>query len=226
MRAQRLGRVVDPGQFSFAQRGMNLLMADLMQEHRLATLAASAGWLTSSLLLNPLQQTVGLRTYFLFLTLVFAAVLFVARRLDGDYESALTASVERADVRVRVSIAEAVDALGGGHERRHLRRLLVSDEPALRLEAARGLSELDPASAEGPQAAFAPAPIDEVVATIAAKRPDVVFAPHVETSAGMMLPDDYIRAVADAVHAAGGSITVDSEIGRGSRFVVLLPLAR
>lgn len=62
---------------------------------------------------------------------------------------------------------------------------------------------------DGPQAAFAPAPIEEVVATIAAEKPDIVFAPHVETSAGMILPDDYIRAVADAVHAVGGLFVLD-----------------
>jgi aspartate aminotransferase-like enzyme len=61
----------------------------------------------------------------------------------------------------------------------------------------------------GPQAAFAPVPIAEVVATIKEKRPDVVFAPHVETAAGMMLPDDYMRAVADAVHAVGGLFVLD-----------------
>jgi len=61
----------------------------------------------------------------------------------------------------------------------------------------------------GAQAPFAPPPIDEVVATIEAEKPDVVFAPHVETSAGIMLPDDYIRAVADAVHAAGGLFVLD-----------------
>ena len=43
---------------------------------------------------------------------------------------------------------------------------------------------------------FAPAPIDEVVATIAEQKPDVVFAPHVETSAGVILPDAYIAAMA------------------------------
>ncbi len=58
-------------------------------------------------------------------------------------------------------------------------------------------------------APFAPAPIEEVVATIAAERPAVVFAPHVETSAGMILPDDYIRAVADAVHEVGGLFVLD-----------------
>ena len=63
--------------------------------------------------------------------------------------------------------------------------------------------------AEGPQAPFAPAPIDEVVATIAAEQPDVVFAPHVETSSGMLLPADYLRAVADAVHAHGGLFVLD-----------------
>ena len=61
----------------------------------------------------------------------------------------------------------------------------------------------------GPHAPFAPVPIDEVVATIKALRPDVVFAPHVETSAGMILPDDYLRAVADAVHEVGGLFVLD-----------------
>ncbi|MEM8943843.1 MAG: aminotransferase class V-fold PLP-dependent enzyme [Planctomycetota bacterium] len=62
---------------------------------------------------------------------------------------------------------------------------------------------------DGPQGAFAPAPIEEVVAAIAAEKPDVVFAPHVETSAGMILPDEYLRAVADAVHAVGGIFVLD-----------------
>lgn len=58
-------------------------------------------------------------------------------------------------------------------------------------------------------APFAPAPIDEVVATIRAEKPAVVFAPHVETASGMILPDDYIRAVADAVHEVGGLFVLD-----------------
>ena len=62
---------------------------------------------------------------------------------------------------------------------------------------------------DGKQAAFAPAPIDEVVATIRAEKPDLVFAPHVETSSGMILPDAYMRAVADAVHAVGGMFVLD-----------------
>ena len=62
----------------------------------------------------------------------------------------------------------------------------------------------------GPQAPFTPAPIEEVVATIEAERPDIVCAPHVETSAGMILPDDYLRKVADAVHAVGGMFVLDS----------------
>ena len=61
----------------------------------------------------------------------------------------------------------------------------------------------------GKQGAFAPAPIAEVVAAIHSGRPDVVFAPHVETSAGMILPDHYLRAVADAVHAVGGLFVLD-----------------
>ena len=63
--------------------------------------------------------------------------------------------------------------------------------------------------AEGSQAPWAPVPIDEVVAAIAAEKPAVVFAPHVETSAGMMLPDDYLRAVSKAVHAHGGLLVLD-----------------
>ena len=71
---------------------------------------------------------------------------------------------------------------------------------------------------DGPAPAFAPAPIDEVVSTIAAMRPDVVFAAHVETSAGILLPDDYLRAVADAVHAAGGIFVLDA-IASGALWV-------
>jgi aspartate aminotransferase-like enzyme len=61
----------------------------------------------------------------------------------------------------------------------------------------------------GPQAAFAPAPIAEVVAAIREMKPDLVFAPHVETAAGLILPDDYLRAVADAVHEVGGLFVLD-----------------
>ncbi|MDA0321811.1 MAG: aminotransferase class V-fold PLP-dependent enzyme [Verrucomicrobia bacterium] len=62
---------------------------------------------------------------------------------------------------------------------------------------------------DGANPALAPAPIDEVVRTIERERPSVVFAPHVETSSGMILPTDYIRAVADAVHNAGGLFVLD-----------------
>ena len=63
--------------------------------------------------------------------------------------------------------------------------------------------------AAGRQMAFAPAPIAEVQAAIRAHKPDVVFAPHVETAAGLLLPDDYLRAVADAVHEVGGLFVLD-----------------
>lgn len=59
------------------------------------------------------------------------------------------------------------------------------------------------------QAPYAPAPIDEVVATIKSEKPAVVFAPHVETASGMILPDAYLRAVADAVHSVGGLFVLD-----------------
>jgi aspartate aminotransferase-like enzyme len=59
------------------------------------------------------------------------------------------------------------------------------------------------------QAAFTPPPIDEVVASISTYKPDLVFAPHVETSSGIILPDDYLRAIGDAVHAVGGLFVLD-----------------
>ena len=61
----------------------------------------------------------------------------------------------------------------------------------------------------GPQEPFAPPPIDDVVATIRAEKPAVVLAAHVETAAGMILPDDYLRALADAVHEGGGMLVLD-----------------
>ena len=71
---------------------------------------------------------------------------------------------------------------------------------------------------EGSQAAWAPAPIDEVTATIANEKPALVFAPHVETAAGMILPDGYLKAVADAVHAVGGLFVLDC-IASGAMWV-------
>jgi len=62
---------------------------------------------------------------------------------------------------------------------------------------------------DGPQAPFAPAPIDELVTKIESEKPDIVFAPHVETSSGMLLPDEYIRAAADAVHSVKGLFVLD-----------------
>lgn len=60
-----------------------------------------------------------------------------------------------------------------------------------------------------PQAAFAPPPIEEVLAAIYAEKPDVVFAPHVETASGMILPDRYLKAVGEAVREVGGLFVLD-----------------
>ena len=70
----------------------------------------------------------------------------------------------------------------------------------------------------GRQVAFAPAPIGEVVKAIRTTQPPVVFAPHVETAAGMILPDDYLRAVSDAVHEHGGLFVLDC-IASGAAWV-------
>lgn len=64
-------------------------------------------------------------------------------------------------------------------------------------------------TADETQAPFVPCPLDEVIAKIRAEKPDLVFAPHVETSAGMLLPDDYLQAVAEAVHEHGGLFVLD-----------------
>lgn len=64
-------------------------------------------------------------------------------------------------------------------------------------------------TANDAQAPFAPAPIEEVTATIRAEKPALVFAPHVETASGMLLPDDYLKQVADAVHEVGGLFVLD-----------------
>ena len=64
-------------------------------------------------------------------------------------------------------------------------------------------------TSDGSQAPWVPCPIEEVVAAILKEKPAVVFAPHVETSAGMILPTDYLKAVSDAVHQVGGLFVLD-----------------
>ena len=73
-------------------------------------------------------------------------------------------------------------------------------------------------ASKGAQAPWAPAPIAEVQAAIAKEKPALVFAPHVETSAGMILPDSYLKAVAEAVHAVGGLFVLDC-IASGAMWV-------
>lgn len=64
-------------------------------------------------------------------------------------------------------------------------------------------------SEDATKAPFSPAPIEEVEAFIAKEKPQMVFAPHVETASGMILPDDYLKRVAAAVHAVGGLFVLD-----------------
>jgi aspartate aminotransferase-like enzyme len=71
---------------------------------------------------------------------------------------------------------------------------------------------------EGSQSPWAPCPIEEVEAVIANEKPAVVFAPHVETSAGMILPDDYLARVAQAVHKVDGLFVLDC-IASGAMWV-------
>jgi aspartate aminotransferase-like enzyme len=62
---------------------------------------------------------------------------------------------------------------------------------------------------DGAQAPFQPVPIEEAVAAIEAEKPDMLFAPHVETASGIILPDDYMKALADAQHRHGGLFVLD-----------------
>jgi len=68
------------------------------------------------------------------------------------------------------------------------------------------------------QGVFAPAPIEEVVAFIKKEKPAVVFAPHVETSAGIILPDGYLKAVGEAVRSVNGLFVLDC-IASGATWV-------
>ncbi|POR10251.1 aminotransferase class V-fold PLP-dependent enzyme [Diaphorobacter sp. LR2014-1] len=62
---------------------------------------------------------------------------------------------------------------------------------------------------DGPLAPWVPCPASEVAAAIRAERPKVVFAPHVETASGILLPDDYLRTVSDAAHEVGALFVLD-----------------
>ncbi len=73
------------------------------------------------------------------------------------------------------------------------------------------------------QAPWTPAPVDEVVEAIERDRPEVVFAAHVETAAGIVLPDDYVRAVSAATHAVGGLLVLDC-IASGALWVDMTDL--
>ncbi len=66
--------------------------------------------------------------------------------------------------------------------------------------------------------AFAPQPVDVITARIREERPSVIFAPHVETSSGVILPDDYLKAIADAAHDVGALFVLDC-IASGSIWV-------
>ena len=62
---------------------------------------------------------------------------------------------------------------------------------------------------DAPDQQFAPVPVEEVCAQIRADKPNLVVAPHVETSAGMLLPDSYIRALTEAAHDVGALFVLD-----------------
>ncbi|WP_296402164.1 aminotransferase class V-fold PLP-dependent enzyme [Psychrobacter sp.] len=80
---------------------------------------------------------------------------------------------------------------------------IASSVAALKAHQVEGESE------EGMPNPFAPVAIEDAVAAIKEKKPALVFAPHVETASGMILPDDYIKQLADAVHSVDGLLVID-----------------
>ena len=78
--------------------------------------------------------------------------------------------------------------------------------------------QIDDADGRNTQKPFTPAPIDEVKAALAKHRPSLVCAPHVETSAGMILPDEYIASLAEAAHEVGAIFVLDC-VASGTLFV-------
>lgn len=62
---------------------------------------------------------------------------------------------------------------------------------------------------EGSKASYAPHDLEKAVEVIRKEKPELVFAPHVETAAGMILPDEYIKTLCDAVHETGGIFVLD-----------------
>ena len=76
---------------------------------------------------------------------------------------------------------------------------------------------------EGAHAPWAPAPVEEVTAAIRAQKPELVFAPHVETASGIVLSEEYVRALAEATHAAGGLFVLDC-IASGALWVDMVDL--
>jgi len=73
-------------------------------------------------------------------------------------------------------------------------------------------------TSDSDQSPWVPCPVAEVVDRILTDKPALVFAPHVETSAGMILPDDYLKTVADALHSVGGLLVLDC-IASGAMWV-------
>lgn len=56
---------------------------------------------------------------------------------------------------------------------------------------------------------FSPAPIEDIVAMIKSTKPRLVVSPHVETSAGLLMPDDYLTQIAEAAHEVGAIFVLD-----------------
>lgn len=77
--------------------------------------------------------------------------------------------------------------------------------------------------ADGAQAPFVPPPLADALATIAREKPELVFAPHVETASGIILSDDYLAALAQATHAVGGLFVLDG-IASGAVWVDMAAL--
>lgn len=66
-----------------------------------------------------------------------------------------------------------------------------------------------------------PAPLEHIEAEVRRLRPAVVFVPHVETSAGLLMPDEWLQRMSRAVHEHGGLLVLDC-IASGALWVNMI----
>ena len=60
------------------------------------------------------------------------------------------------------------------------------------------------ANYDGASGSVSPPNVAEVCAKILEEKPSIVCMPHIETSVGLLVSDDYIKQIAEATHKVNG----------------------